>query len=79
MRSYTTLKGLTMFILTIVSTFVLSCTLFFLWHKVRQARNENRILWSICSDVRICHDQEMSVHNDDDLTIEEKYKKLYDR
>lgn len=30
-----------MFILSIVFTFVLSYTLTLLWHKVRQARNEN--------------------------------------
>ena len=68
-----------MFILSIVSTFVLSCTLTILWHKVRQVRNEVHNLWLICSGVRICYDREMSIYNNDDLTIEEKYKKIYNR
>lgn len=68
-----------MFILSIVFTFVLSCTLTLLWHKVRQARNEAAVLWLFCSSVRIRHDLEMSVYNDDSLTIEEKYKKIYNR
>ena len=68
-----------MFILAIVSTFVLSCTLTFLWFKVRQARNETHNLWMICSGVRISHDREVSVYSDDNLTIEEKYNKIYNR
>lgn len=79
MRSYTTLKGLIMFILAIVSTFVLSCTLTILWHKVRQARNEASELWSLCCLERIRYDREMSIYHDDNLTIEEKYKKIYNR
>ena len=79
MRSYTTLKGLIMFILAIVFTFVLSCALTILWHKVRQARNEVTNLWLICSGVRISYDREMSIYHDDNLTIEEKYKKIYNR
>ena len=79
MRSYTTLKGLTMFILAIVSTFVLLCTLTLLWHKVRQARNNARKLWATYSSVRIRHDRDMSIYNDDNLTIEEKYTKIYNR
>ena len=66
-----------MFILAIVSTFVLSCTLTLLWHKVRQAKNESSELWRLCFLVRARHDREMSIYNDDNLTIEEKYKKLY--
>ena len=66
-----------MFILAIVSTFVLSCTLTFLWLKVRQVRNETRKLWAICSDVRICYDREIRIYNDDNLTLVEKYKKIY--
>ena len=68
-----------MFILAIVSTFVLSCTLTFLWFKVRQVRNETHNLWMICSGVRINHDREVSIYNDDNLTIEEKYNKIYNR
>ena len=68
-----------MFILSIVATVVLSCTLALLWHKVRQARNEIHKLWNVCSSVRIRHDREMSIYNDDNLTIEEKYKKIYKR
>ena len=68
-----------MFILSIVSTVVLLCTLTLLWHKVRQARNEIHNLWKVCSSVRIRHDREMSIYNDDNLTIEEKYKKIYKR
>ena len=68
-----------MFILSIVSTIVLSCTLIFLWYKVRHARNEIRKLWIVCSSVRIRHDRDMSIYNDDNLTIEEKYKKIYNR
>lgn len=66
-----------MSILAIVSTFVLSCTLTLLYRKVRYARNEASILWSICGRVRIRYDLEMSVYRDDHLTLEEKYKKLY--
>lgn len=66
-----------MFIFALVSTFVLSCTLSLLWHKVRQARNEATDWWLICSGVRIRYDNEMSIYNDDSLTIEEKYKKIY--
>ena len=66
-----------MFILAIVSTFVLSCTLTFLWLKVRQVRNETRKLWAICSDVRICYDREIRIYHDDNLTLVEKYKKIY--
>lgn len=79
MRSYTTLKGLIMFILAIVSTFVLSCALTILWRKVRQARNETSELWRLCCLERIRYDREMSIYNDDNLTIEEKYKKIYNR
>ena len=68
-----------MFILAIVSTFVLSCTLTFLWLKVRQVRNETRNLWAICSGVRICYDREINIYHDDNLTLEEKYKKIYNR
>ena len=68
-----------MFILAIVSTFVLSCALTFLWYKVRQVRNETHKLWAICSDVRICHDREMSIYRDNNLTLAEKYKKIYNR
>ena len=66
-----------MFILAIVSTFVLSCTLTFLWLKVRQVRNETHNLWMICSGVRISYDREMSIYQDDNLTLDEKYKKIY--
>ena len=66
-----------MSILAIVSTFVLSCTLTLLCRKVRHARNEASSLWSICGCVRIRHDLEMSVYRDDNLTLEEKYEKLY--
>lgn len=79
MRSYTTLKGLIMFILAIVSTFVLSCTLIILWQKVRQARNETSELWRLCCLERIRYDRVMSIYHDDNLTIEEKYKKIYNR
>ena len=68
-----------MFILAIVSTFVLSCTLTFLWLKVRQVRNETHKLWAICSDVRICHDRVVSIYHDDNLTLDEKHKKIYNR
>ena len=68
-----------MFILAIVSTFVLSCTLTFLWLKVRQAMNETHNLWMICSGVRIRYDREMSIYRDDNLTLDEKYKKIYYR
>ena len=68
-----------MFILAIASTFVLSCTLTFLWLKVRQVRNETRTLWAICSGVRICYDREMNIYHDDNLTLAEKYKKIYHR
>ena len=66
-----------MSILAIVSTFVLSCTLTLLCRKVRHAKNEASILWSICGGVRIQHDLEMSVYQDGSLTLEEKYDKLY--
>ena len=66
-----------MFILAIVSTFVLSCTLTFLWLKVRQVMNETHDLWMICYSVRIRHDREMSIYHDDNLTLAEKYKKIY--
>ena len=66
-----------MLIFSIVSTFVLSCTLALLWHKVRKARNESSKLWKICSVARFCHDRVTSIYNDDNLTIEEKYKKIY--
>ena len=66
-----------MSILAIVSTFVLSCTLTLLCRKVRHARNEVSVLWRICGSVRLQHDREMSVYRDDNLTLEEKYKKLY--
>ena len=66
-----------MFILAIVSTLVLSCTLTFLWLKVRQVRNETHDLWKICSGVRIRHDREMRIYHDDNLTLAEKYKKIY--
>lgn len=68
-----------MFILAIVFTFVQSCTLTLLWHKVRQARNEAIDLWLVCSSVRASYDRELSIYNDDNLTIEEKYKKIYNR
>ena len=68
-----------MFILALVSTFVLSCTLIFLGHKVRQVMNETHDLWAICSGVRICHDRDMSIYHDDNLTLDEKYKKIYHR
>ncbi len=68
-----------MFILAIVSTFVLSCTLTFLWLKVRQVMNETRSLWEVCSCVRIRYDREMSIYHDDNLTLVEKYKKIYNR
>mgnify|MGYP000854942795 CR=1 FL=1 len=66
-----------MSILAIVSTVVLSCTLTLLCRKVRHARNEASNLWCACGRVRIQHDLEMSVYRDDNLTLEEKYKKLY--
>ena len=66
-----------MFIFSIVSTFVLACTLTFLWRKVRKARNESSKLWKICSVARLYHDRVMGIYNDDNLTIEEKYKKIY--
>ena len=68
-----------MFILAIVSTFVLSCKLTLLWHKVRQARNETSELWRLCCLERIRYDREMSIYQDDNLTVEEKYKKIYNR
>ena len=68
-----------MFIIAIVFTFVLSCTLILLGHHVRRVKNETSILWRICSDVRICHDREMSIYHDDNLTLDEKYKKIYNR
>ena len=68
-----------MFIIAIVFTFVLSCTLILLGHQVRRVKNETSILWRICSDVRICHDREMSIYHDDNLTLDEKYKKIYNR
>ena len=68
-----------MFILAIVSTVVLSCTLTFLWLKVRQVGNETHKLWAICSGVRICYDRDMRIYHDDNLTLDEKYKKIYNR
>ena len=66
-----------MLIFSIVSTFVLSCTLTLLWHKVRKARTESSKLWRICSVARFCRDSVKSICDDDNLTIEEKYKKIY--
>ena len=79
MRSYTTLKGLTMFIFALVFTVVLSYTLAHLWLNVRQARKQVDHLWKAYSSARIRHDREMSIYNDDTLTIEEKYTKIYKR
>ena len=67
-----------MFILAIVSTFVLSCTLILLRQKVRNAQDAASNLWRICGSERIRYDREMSIYHDDNLTLEEKYKKLYD-
>ena len=66
-----------MFILSLVSTIILSCTLAFLWYKVRQAMNEATVLWLICSGVRMSYNREASIYHDDSLTIEEKFKKIY--
>ena len=68
-----------MFIFAIVSTFVLSCTLTFLWLKVRKVMNETHDLWAICSYVRIRYDREMRIYHDDNLTLDEKYQKIYNR
>ena len=68
-----------MFILAIVSTFVLSCTLTFLWLKVRKVQNETHNLWAICSGVRIRYEREINIYHDDNLTLDEKYKKIYNR
>lgn len=65
-----------MFVFSLILTFILSCTLTILLYTLRNIRISLNPLWEYYSVVASLYRDKLSVYNDENLTLDEKYKQI---
>lgn len=65
-----------MFVFSLVLTFILSCTLAILLYTLRNIHISLAPLWEYCSVVSGLYRDKLSVYNNENLTLDEKYKQI---
>lgn len=65
-----------MFVFSLALTFILSCTLTILLFTLRNIRISLKAPWEYYSIVTGLYRDKMSVYNDENLTLAEKYQRI---
>lgn len=65
-----------MFVFSLTLTFILSCTLTILLFMLRNIRISLKAPWEYYSIVAGLYRDKLSVYNDENLTLDEKYKRI---
>ncbi len=65
-----------MFVFSLTLTFILSCTLAILLYTLRNIRISLNPLWEYYSVFAGLYRDKLSVYNDENLTLDEKYKQI---